>query len=113
MTNRTAIIFIFVLALLAMYQETPAQKKPKQNAAPVGVKPVLPDIDYTVSMSRPWTHLLEVEMHVKWAQMPDTTELKMPVWTPGSYLIREYERHVQDVAIKDVAGTPLTWSKLS
>jgi predicted metalloprotease with PDZ domain len=23
------------------------------------------------------------------------TDLVMPVWTPGSYLVREFERHVQ------------------
>ncbi|HEV7700946.1 MAG TPA: PDZ domain-containing protein [Pyrinomonadaceae bacterium] len=96
-----------------MYQETPAQKKPgkKHKAAPVETKPIAPEISYTVTMSRPATHLLEVEMRVKWPQMPTTTELKMPVWTPGSYLVREYARHVQDVEVKDGAGTPLNWSK--
>ena len=97
-----------------MYQETPAQKKPKQpKSVPADVVVSAPDISYTVSMSKPWTHLLEVEMSVKWLTMPDTTELKMPVWTPGSYLVREYERHVQDFAVKDASGTPLTWTKTS
>jgi predicted metalloprotease with PDZ domain len=96
-----------------MYQETPAQKKPgkQPKAAPVDARPTAPEISYTVSMSRPATHLLEVEMRVKWPQMPATTELKMPVWTPGSYLVREYARHVQDLEVKDGAGTTLTWSK--
>src|SRR5437764_3296996 len=108
------IMLVFVVALLAMYQETPSQKRPKKPAeAPIAVVAAAPDISYSVSMSRPWTHLLEVEMNVRWAQMPDTTELKMPVWTPGSYLIREYERQVQDFAVKDAAGTPLTWAKTS
>ena len=62
-------------------------------------------------MSKPWTHLIEVEMSVKWEQMPETAELKMPVWTPGSYLIREYSRHVQDFAVKNGAGAELTWRK--
>ncbi|MFL6374671.1 MAG: M61 family metallopeptidase [Pyrinomonadaceae bacterium] len=106
------IIFVFVFAIFAMYQEIPAQKKPKQTQ-PVATVPVAPEISYKVSMSRPWTHLFEVEMNVNWSQMPDTTELKMPVWTPGSYLIREYERQVQDFAVKDAAGTPLTWTKTS
>ena len=50
-------------------------------------------------------------MHVRWDSMPATTELKMPVWTPGSYLIREYERQVQVFSAKDATGTPLAWSK--
>jgi len=56
-------------------------------------------ISFTVSMSKPWTHLLEVELSVKVAanlNVPSDTNLVMPVWTPGSYLIREFERHVQD-----------------
>src|SRR5699024_8511300 len=46
-------------------------------------------------------------------QLPASLELKMPVWTPGSYLIREYGRHVQDFAVKDVAGNPLSWEKIN
>lgn len=74
-----------------------------------------PDISYTVSMPRPATHLLEVEM--RFAQRdggtvsPNETDLVMPVWTPGSYLIREYERHVQDFAATDNAGRALQWNK--
>lgn len=98
-----------------MYQETPAQKKLAKNTKPASaeVKSVPPEIAYTVSMSKPRTHLLEVEMHVKWAQMPAKAELKMPVWTPGSYLIREYARHVQDFAVKDAAGADLAWDKIN
>lgn len=103
------IIFVTLASFFFMYQETPAQKKSKQK--PVEVKPIPPDIAYTVSMSRPATHLIEVEMRVKWAQMPNSLEIKMPVWTPGSYLIREYARHVQDFVVKDAGGGVLTWSK--
>lgn len=106
-----AIIFALIASCLFMYQETPAQKKPKPK--PVEVKPVPPDIAYAVSMTKPSTHLLEVEMRVKWAQMPQLLELKLPVWTPGSYLIREYARHVQDFAVKDASGAELNWSKIN
>ncbi len=37
----------------------------------------------------------------------------MPVWTPGSYLVREFERHVQDFAATDAADKPLAWRKLN
>ena len=107
-----AIIFLILAVNFLMYQETPAQKKPRKAATPaVEARRVLPEIAYTVSMPKPWTHLLEVEMRVKWAQMPEKTELKMAVWTPGSYLIREYARHIQDFAAKDSGGNALTWQK--
>jgi predicted metalloprotease with PDZ domain len=64
-------------------------------------------------MPKPWTHLLEVEMRLDWAQMPAQPELKMPVWTPGSYLVREYARHVQDFDVKDAAGNNLAWRKIN
>jgi predicted metalloprotease with PDZ domain len=38
-------------------------------------------------------------------------ELWMPVWTPGSYLIREYARHVQELTARDGDGRPLDCTK--
>ena len=35
----------------------------------------------------------------------------MPVWTPGSYMVREFARNVQDFAAADAAGQPLKWEK--
>lgn len=98
-----------------MYQETPAQRKKTKMTKPAAVetKPVPPEISYTVSMSKPWTHLLEVEMRLKWAQMPEKAELLMPVWTPGSYLVREYARHVESFSAADAAGGALAWRKLT
>ncbi len=112
--SRTAIIFIFAAIIFGMYQEMPAQKK-KSKKAPAAkqVKPAAPEISYTVSMSKPATHLLEVEMHVKWQSMPAQIELKMPVWTPGSYLIREYARHVQEFAAAGASGSKLNWRKVN
>src|SRR3954462_2559985 len=71
-----------------------------------------PEIGFTVSMSKPSTHLLEVEMRVRAERFPAQLNLIMPVWSPGSYLIREFERHVQDFAVTDAAtGRALTWKK--
>ncbi|HYX31260.1 MAG TPA: PDZ domain-containing protein [Pyrinomonadaceae bacterium] len=75
--------------------------------------PQASDISFTVSMPKPWTHLLEVEMRMQVPanlNVPNETNLIMPVWTPGSYLIREFERNVQDFAA-DAGGHPLEWTK--
>ncbi len=63
-------IIILLVAIIFMYQETKAQpKKPKGKAKTPAVveeaKPVPPEVSYAVSMSKPWTHFLEVEMRVK------------------------------------------------
>jgi len=66
-------------------------------------------------MSQPWTHLLEVEMRVQIPanlNTPNETDLLLPVWTPGSYMIREFERHVQDFAA-DANGRALEWTKVN
>ncbi|HKC64616.1 MAG TPA: PDZ domain-containing protein, partial [Pyrinomonadaceae bacterium] len=71
-----------------------------------------PEISFTVSMSKPYTHLLEVEMRIRGAaKLPLQINLIMPVWTPGSYLIREFERNVQDFAAVDASGHALSWQK--
>lgn len=78
-----------------------------QTAPPV-------EIAFTVAMSRPHTHLFEVDVSIKRAaaaNAPSEESLVMPVWTPGSYLVREFERNVQDFVAKDAAGQPLKWEK--
>jgi predicted metalloprotease with PDZ domain len=117
MKTKVLLLFIFTLlfSIFSMYQETPAQKKRAKNTKTqvAEVVAVAPEISYTISMSKPWTHLLEVEMRLNWAQMPAKAELKMPVWTPGSYLVREYARHVQDFSAADASGNNLTWEKIN
>ncbi|HET7826641.1 MAG TPA: M61 family peptidase, partial [Anaeromyxobacter sp.] len=57
---------------------------------------------YRLSMPEPHTHLLHVDTFV---DAPGAqVELALPVWTPGSYLVREYARHVEGVAAEDGAG---------
>ena len=112
--RRLTVLSLFAAALFSiMSKETPAQERPSRASRPAQTQTSTPDIAYTVSMSKPATHLLEVEMRLKWNQMPDQAELKMPVWTPGSYLVREYARHVQDFAVKDASGKALGWRKIN
>ncbi|MEC4984262.1 MAG: M61 family metallopeptidase [Oscillatoria sp. PMC 1068.18] len=54
-----------------------------------------PVIHYQVAMSVPESHLFEVTLQVTNWQSP-VLDLKMPVWTPGSYLVREYAKQIQD-----------------
>lgn len=63
--------------------------------------PALPGITYILSMPEPQTHYFEVEMQLKNtvaatdAKKAGYIDIKMPVWTPGSYLIREYAKNVE------------------
>src|SRR5690349_1149651 len=53
-------------------------------------------IRYTLSFPAPQTHYVEVTASVPTARRA-TVDLMMAVWTPGSYLVREYARNVEAV----------------
>ncbi|MDE5093193.1 MAG: M61 family metallopeptidase [Trichodesmium sp. St11_bin5] len=79
-----------------------------------------PAIQYKVSMPHPESHLFEVSLSVRveelsssLLQMSKKLDLKMPVWTPGSYLIREYPKHLQNFCVYSENERPLPWQKLS
>src|SRR4051812_42999561 len=101
--NRNLILRLSLVVLWAVVSATAAHGQAPNDSA----------ISFTVSMPRPWTHLLEVEMRLQvpaGMNVPNQTNLIMPVWTPGSYLIREFERNVQDFSA-DVDGRALEWAK--
>jgi predicted metalloprotease with PDZ domain len=67
-------------------------------------------LEYSVAMPQPESHLFEVTLQVKNWQA-DTLDLKMPVWTPGSYLVREYSRHLQGFQVNGERDRTLSWQK--
>jgi len=100
-------IFLPAVLLLTCAGWTAAHANPQGSSL---------DIAFTVAMTKPHTHLLEVDMEVKRASgstSPNEDLLVMPVWTPGSYLVREYSRQVQDFAARDSSGQPLKWEKIN
>lgn len=109
-------LILFLIVLTALPLSLTAHAGPGLTVRQAGQtsqqQAAQPEIAYTVSMRRPWTHLLEVEMNLKWRTSPQKVELKMPVWTPGSYLIREYARHVQGFGVK-AGSRALEWRKIS
>ena len=54
-------------------------------------------IRYTLRFPAPQTNYLDVEAVVP-TDGRSSVEMFMAVWTPGSYLIREYERNIEAVA---------------
>jgi predicted metalloprotease with PDZ domain len=67
-------------------------------------------IRYTLRFPAPHTHYVEVRADVPTSGQHEI-ELMMATWTPGSYLIREYERHVENVAATGPSGPPLHVTK--
>lgn len=65
----------------------------------------------TLRFTDPSAHLVDAEVHVPRSDPGTPVELWMPVWTPGSYLIREFARHLQDLSVQDAEGNPVPWRK--
>lgn len=64
-----------------------------------------PTITYVLSMPQPQTHYFEVQLNL--SNLSDANlkrqgyvDVKMPVWTPGSYLIREYAKNVEGFTVR-------------
>ncbi|MEO1146189.1 MAG: M61 family metallopeptidase [Cyanobacteria bacterium J06638_22] len=69
------------------------------------------DLHYQIAMPHPESHLFEITLYIQGWRSPHL-DLKMPVWTPGSYLVREYARHVQNFSA--IANYQvLDWQKCS
>lgn len=69
-------------------------------------------VDYTLGMSQPNSHYFEVEMNVTDLKADQIT-VKMPVWAPGSYLVREFSKNINRVYAADQNGKDLTVKKIS
>lgn len=89
--------------------------------SPIKPTSTMPLLVYTVGMPHPESHLFVVTLQIQQWSEPTLT-LKMPVWTPGSYLVREYARHLQSFSAqgnsavdrkKLAAGQTLDWQKVA
>ena len=54
-------------------------------------------IKYTISMEAPHTHIFNVKIEVD-GHIGNHIDFKMPVWTPGSYLVREFAKNIISVS---------------
>jgi predicted metalloprotease with PDZ domain len=68
-------------------------------------------VDYVVSITEPSTH--EVTVTATFPAAGETLELFMPVWTPGSYLVREYSRHLLAIETSTADGRSLPIDKVA
>ncbi len=60
-------------------------------------------IEYFLSMPEPHTHYFEVEVKITDFEQ-EFIDFKLPVWAPGSYMIREYAKNVEGFIAKTGTG---------
>jgi predicted metalloprotease with PDZ domain len=68
-----------------------------------------PSVRYQIAMPAPTTHRYHVTVQVRGVEGPQ--RFRMAAWTPGSYLLREFARHVEDVRATAPGGTPISVHK--
>ncbi|WP_448519549.1 M61 family metallopeptidase [Rhodoflexus sp.] len=74
-------------------------------------------LSYRLSVEAPHTHY--VDMEIRFENLPANVvkrgyvDFKLPVWTPGSYMVREFSRNVEGESAKDLNGNPLKFQKIN
>ena len=115
MKKNAPLLYLLLLWIILVADASAATGLPLNNENPAAASPT---ITYVLSMPEPQTHYFEVEMQLK--NVAATTnakkngyiDIKMPVWTPGSYLIREYAKNVEAFTAS-VGGKTVTSMKVS
>jgi predicted metalloprotease with PDZ domain len=67
-------------------------------------------LHYSVHISAPETH--ELQLCLQFEADTEVTVLRLPVWTPGSYMVREFSRYLSEVRAT-VDGRPVQVSKVA
>ncbi len=61
--------------------------------------PLAAKLTYTLSFKERSAHYVLVNLEIDGLRSREQLEFKMPVWTPGSYKVRDFSRHVVDLRI--------------
>ena len=67
-------------------------------------------LTYHLSMPQPNSHYFAVKIDIQ-ENAAAVQEFKLPVWTPGSYLVREFSKNLNQVRAIDAQGKELTVKK--
>lgn len=70
-----------------------------------------PVAEYSIDLSDSKNHYITVTATLEPTANQTQTELMMSVWTPGSYLVREYARNMDSLTIHDQDGNALDFKK--
>jgi predicted metalloprotease with PDZ domain len=69
-----------------------------------------PEVKYTLGMTKPQTHLFEVQIEIKNISQEQSLDLLLPVWRPGRYVVLDFAGGVQEFSAES-EGKPLEWKK--
>jgi len=64
----------------------------------------LSPIRYRVAMPEPQSHEFEITVEIPATPEREFVDILFPAWAPGSYLVRDFSRHVYDLEVRDESG---------
>lgn len=70
------------------------------------------DIKFEISFIEPQAHYIEVKMNIDNLKEQEI-EVALPVWAPGSYLVREFSKNIESIHAVSKNGDPLVIEKVS
>jgi predicted metalloprotease with PDZ domain len=79
------------------------------TSPPLGSESLDP-VRYRLSFPAAQNHYVDVEAEVPTGGAREV-EVFLPVWTPGSYMVREYSRQLESFGARTPAGQPLSFEK--
>ena len=91
------------LIALTLQPESLLAATPQQSTRP---------LTYSVRFDAASAHYADIELTIP-SPPRGTVQVMMPVWTPGSYLVREYSRNIEQITALDVEGRTLPLEKLT
>lgn len=100
--SRLPLVLAAALAACAAAPVTPAAR----TGSSAVVETPRRQVDYHLEIPVPaqqWVHVTMTVAHPKGVH----SQVAMPAWTPGSYLVRDHARHVDGLRVEDLAGQPL------
>jgi predicted metalloprotease with PDZ domain len=91
--------FKFLILSVLFFMTTNSQA---QNSA---------NIQFQVSFTQPQAHYADVQMTITNIKKDEIT-VKMPVWAPGSYLVREFSKNIEGFEVANADKSPVAFEKI-
>jgi predicted metalloprotease with PDZ domain len=104
--ERFVALLLCVFVPLCLCVDLSAQSIYAENRIPAGGV----EIQYTVSIRNPLSHLYDVEMSIKGIR-ETSVSVSLPAWSPGVYRIENYARNIQDFRAASNRNQPLKWEQ--
>lgn len=67
-------------------------------------------VHYRIAARQPAAHIFDLTLTIA-KPAPDGQQLRLPNWIPGSYMIRDFSRHLGPLRVVDAAGRPVALTR--